>query len=384
MRILTIQAAYFPMIGGAELFHQKTAEYLVSQGHEVDVLTCIWQKPDIPWPKWKQAEEQLNGVKIIRVKPLSSIHGLKSVGAIFPLYFKAMQQINFKKYDLLHCHIYPASLVGSMLKRQTGLPLIITVQGGDIGDYQENNGFFARILKPVIATALKRADIVHVVSKDLKNQVRQMGIENSLLIPNGVDNAVFKPANKKELRGKYKLPLECEIIVSHSRLTPKNGLDILIRAIQPLKDQNIMLLIIGSGEQEKELIKLTKELKLKNEVKFLGYLSAKETAQYLALADLFVRPSRAEGFGISFLEAMACGIPVIGTKVGGITDIVKSGETGILIEPENVSALTEALQDLLGDLVKREEIGKRGRLFAAEFYWEKIGSLLEHSYAKLI
>ncbi|OGD63385.1 hypothetical protein A2160_02790 [Candidatus Beckwithbacteria bacterium RBG_13_42_9] len=385
MRILTIQASYFPMIGGAEIFHQKTAEWMVKQRHQVDVVTCIWDKPDVKRKSWKRNQEIISGVSIFRVKPWFYIHYLKSIGSIWPLYCQSLQLIKLKKYDLIHAHIFPASIVGALLKKATGLPLIITVQGGDMADYAETGSNFSFFIKPIISRALKKADLVHTVSDQLKRDVKKIGAMNIRVIPNGVDSLLFKPRNKIKLRKVLGLESGKFIIISHSRLTPKNGLDILIKAISRSKSkENVLLLLVGNGEQESDLRRLTNQLCLQKQVRFYGYQPKEMVAKLLATADIFVRPSRQEGFGISFLEAMASGIPVIGTEIGGITDFIKDGQNGLLIKKAVVGELINKIEYLQANKNLQQVLGKNSRLTAQKYSWSKICSHIESQYQSIL
>ena len=385
MKILTIQAAYFPMIGGAEVFHQRTAEWLAKKGHQIDVLTCIWDKPDLAWKNWQKEHEVINEVNIYRVRPWFYTQYFKSLGSIWPLYNRALQLIKVNEYDLIHSHIFPASIIGALLKRKTGLPLLTTVQGGDLADYLETGSSFNWLLKPIIKWALEKSDIVHTVSTHMEIAVKKLGIMNTKVIPNGVDIKLFRRRDKRALKNKYKIDLDKFIIVSHSRLTPKNGLDILIKAIDRLQNQEkVILLLVGGGEQKKELKELVKKLDLESLVKFYGYQDRQTTAELLALSDVFVRPSRQEGFGIAFLEAMASGLPVIGTKQGGIKEIIKHGEEGILAPVDKTDSLALAIQTLRKKIKLRILMGQKGREKVIKTYsWVKISNDLEEVYRKV-
>ena len=385
MKILTIQAAYFPMIGGAEVFHQKTAEYLVAKEHQVDVITCLWKKPDVFWRNWRKKEEILNGVNIHRVKPWFYRQYLKSIGAIWPLYKKALQLIKVNKYDLIHAHIFPSSVIGALIKKKTNLPLIITVQGGDVADYSETGRDWSWLLEPFISWSLRQADIVHVVSNYMEEIVKKLGVKRVKMIPNGVDSSLYKPRDKKKLKRKYRISQNKFVIISHSRLTPKNGLDLLIKSINKFSDKHkILLLLVGGGEQEKSLKQLVKKLKLEKQVRFLGYQSKEKTAELLSMADLFVRPSRNEGFGIAFLEAMASGLAVIGTNQGGIKELIKPGREGLLISVREREALTLAIDNLRKNNELRKKMGQQGRRKVIKSYsWNTITNDLEEIYKQV-
>jgi len=395
------------MIGGAEVFHQKTAEWLVRNGHQVDVVTCIWDKPDIPWKNWLKKKEIINGVTVYRVKPWFYQRYLKSIGAIWPLYQKSLQLIedgsrlahlhpedppaggdegSHKNYDLIHAHIFPALIVGALLKKKTALPLITTIQGGDVADYSETGSKLGLILKPIISWSLKQTNLVHTVSTHMENSVKKLGVTNTKVIPNGVDTLLFKPRNKKKLRTKYEIPNTKYVIISHSRLTPKNGLDILIRAIYNLTDKKqILVLLVGGGEQEQELRELVISLKLTQQIKFLGYKNRRVTAELLSLSDLFVRPSREEGFGIAFIEAMASGLPVIGTSIGGITGIINNGETGLLVAKSSSVLLEKMMNRLLNDRPLCSKLGNAARReVESKYNWGVVARQLDSLYSSSV
>ena len=367
---------FWPQMAGAEVFAQNISKYLVKKGHTVDVLTGRWKRS---WPK----EEKLKRIKIIRVKPWFNFRPFKTVGIFFPLFSKTLQLTKARNYDLIHAHIFPASIVGSSLKKE--IPLITTVQGGDIGDYSENFGPLSSFIKIVISRALKKADMVHVVGHYLEKRVKKMGAKKIKVIPNGVDTNIFKKRNKKLLRKKLKIPQSRFVITSHSRLTYKNGLDILIKTVGKIKDKNILVFLIGKGYLKNRLEKLVQRKKLCKQVRFLGYKKQREIADYLAASDVFVRPSRQEGFGIAFLEGMATGLPVIGTKVGGIPDFVIDKKNGLLIPPENVSSLAAAIKTLKTNKKLRQKVRENGRKMVFKKYtWPKICRQVENLYKSLV
>ena len=167
-----------------------------------------------------------------------------------------------------------------------------------------------------------------------------------------------------------------------SRLVKKNGVEDIIKAAQDLR---FKLLIIGKGEQEEYLKDLTKKLNLEDNVLFLGEVSHKDLPQYLWISDVFVRPSLSEGLGNAFLEAMAAGVPAIGTKVGGIPDFLREGETGLFCEVQNPKSITEKIKTLLKDENLRLRLIENGRKLVEEKYsWDFIALEMKNIFDKLI
>src|SRR3989338_8643780 len=162
------------------------------------------------------------------------------------------------------------------------------------------------------------------------------------VVPNGVDmnNLKSQISNLKNTNKNEK------IIITVSRLEKKNGVDILIKAIKRLQAQ---LLIVGNGSMEGKLRQLVQDLGIGEKVEFVGNVHPDRVNEYLKKADIFVRPSKSEGLGSAFLEAMSAGIPVIGTRVGGIPDFLKDRETGLFCNIDDPEDLAEKIQILLND-----------------------------------
>jgi len=380
MKVLMQQWAYFPWVGGAEIFTQNLAQHLVSRGDHVDIVTGLFDKPSIDHENWNKEFEALNGANIYRVK----VPGVKYAGAIPGLWRMLMKSVQLDRktdYDLIHSHIFPALVCGALSKR--GKKLLVTLQGGDIGECKESAWAIRMMELPFISWSLRQADVVHCVSTHIARAARRLGAKEVVVVPNGVDTGLFHPQERGQSRHKLGYSQKEKIVVSTSRLTPKNGLDYLIKAVAPLKA--IKLIIIGEGEQRNSLESLIRRLKLERRVFLPGALPHHKLPQYLAAADVFCRPSVNEGFGISFIESMACRIPTIGTSVGGITDIIQDGENGILVPPEDERALSAALRQVFDDAGLASRIAAKGYQTVKEkFTWETVLKDMENVYQMLV
>jgi glycosyltransferase involved in cell wall biosynthesis len=182
-------------------------------------------------------------------------------------------------------------------------------------------------------------------------------------------------------------------LVTMSRLVLKNGIADLISSLQHLP-KNVKLIILGAGPLETELKCLCLKLGLNytdeppvnpgNRVHFLGYIPHASMLPYLAISDVFVRPSLTEGLGNSFLEAMAAGIPVVGTAVGGIPDFLADGETGLVCEVANPHSIAQKVEKYLKDKESRDYVVKNARKLVTERYeWGKVAAEMQALLAKL-
>jgi len=315
-RILVFTTAYRPMIGGSEL----ALEEMIRRLPDVffDVIT----------PRYKREFKALESGSNFNVYRIGPAVGVAKI--MFPVlgFFKALGLMRDNKYNVVHA--YQASHGGGaawLVKLfNPKLSFILTMQEGKNLDKQS---FLLNWFRGLI---IKKADIVTVISNYLGEYVKKTAKNKKIfLVPNGVDLSKFQISSDK-LQTDLGFSGEKENrIITVSRLVPKNGVGDLIKAFKILytkyKILNTKLLIIGDGSQRSELFKLVGELDLKDSVEFLGSIPNEKIYEHLASSSVFVRPSLSEGLGIAFLEAMAVGVPIIGTPVGGIPDFLKDGLT---------------------------------------------------------
>ncbi|MBI4214396.1 glycosyltransferase family 4 protein [archaeon] len=374
MRLLVLSGFYHPLTSGAEVFAQKYSAHRALLGDDVQILTGRWKKS---LPK----SEPFEGCKINRIAVLNAKNTrLVTFAASAALLGGKLASDS----ALMHAHLgFPAGFAGAVLKRRSRTPLITTVQGGDLGDYAENTGK-VKALKRVIGWGLKHADAIHSVSKDCERKCRELGYENHIeVIPNGVDCSAFKPEARKEGIFRELHAVGKPIIFSASRLTPKNGLDHLIRAMPKVMREfpKAKLVLVGSGEQEQELKRLVASLRLNNDVVFAGMQPHSRLPEITASADVSIRPSLDEGFGISFIESMACGIPTIGTPVGGIKEIIQDGENGLMTKPADPEAIANSILAVLNDEKLAKKLGGNGIKTAKEKYdWQIVFNKMDALY----
>lgn len=229
--------------------------------------------------------------------------------------------------------------------------------------------------------AMNRADRVIVPSRELGFLSVKSGVPTSKVryIPNGVDVGRFTVGER---------PLEDNAtVVSVRRLVPKNGLDLLIRS-WPLvlrEHPSARLILVGDGPQRAELLTLAKGSGVLGSIDLLGDVPNDEVPSILLRAHVSAIPSRIEATSIACLEAMASGLPIVGTRVGGIPELVMHGINGFLVGPDNHIQFASALTQLLSDPALRARFGKCGReLATAKFSWNNIAAQTESVYAEAL
>lgn len=245
-------------------------------------------------------------------------------------------------------------LVGKILK----IPCIVSIHADrklveKVEGKKIIKSLFLDIFEPIV---LKNANKIPVISRYIRDYVLKMGInaEKIFYHPNFVNTNIFKPANEKLTNRKDKIE-----IIFVGRLSPVKGADIAIKALDYIREYNVLLRIIGSGEELENLKKLTKKLNLKDKVMFHGRINhEKELPDILRNADIFVAPLTA---GFSLIEAMSCGLAVVAGDIEWSREIVENNRTGILVEPYNPKALAKGIKMLIEDPKLRKKLSINSR-----------------------
>ena len=302
------------------------------------------------------------------------------------------------EYALVHGHYWLSGLVGLELRRRWGVPhvqmfhtlgAIKNAVSRDPVDREpeERLRAEARVAaaadRIVVANAVERADLCWHYRADVA-RVR--------VIPCGVDLDLFRPSDAA--RARARLGLEAErVLLFVGRLTPIKGLETLLRALAVAKSNGlggtrVRLVIVGGdkdshGTHGAQLRRLARDLGVGAWVDFRGSLPQDVLPDYYAAADLCLMPSLHESFGMVALEAMACGVPVIGSRVGGLSATIQDGLTGLLVPEGDAEGLAHAMAGLVLDEARRRELGRRAVEWARRFGWPCVVRALTELYAEL-
>lgn len=226
----------------------------------------------------------------------------------------------------------------------------------------------------LMAPNLRRADRVIAVSGHIAEQSMELGVDPARVrvIPSGVDSCRFRPADadrRTQARQHLDISQDMPLILFVGNLEPRKQVDALLRATAEVRQRQgaVELLVVGSGEsagphdQTQKLLRLAEELHLRPSVRFVGRLDDERLLDAYAAADVFVLPSSSEAQGIVVLEAMACGLPVVASAVGGLLGTIVDQESGLLVPSGDVEALAVRLAGLLADPARRQAIGEGAR-----------------------
>jgi len=254
-------------------------------------------------------------------------------------------------------------------KKKYSFSLITVLHGLEVTRLNSNK--YDKSIPKFIQT-IDHSDQVIAVSNYTKNEAISItGIQKIITIPNFVNTTEFFPQSTSECRNKFQLHHSDKILLSLSRLVKRKGHDIVIRAIQIVKEKipEIKYLIAGTGDNpyKKMLKQLVNDLELQSYVHFVGYIEENKKPLLYNASDVYIMNSLdtdqkgdSEGFGITFLEANACGKPVIGTNVGGIPDALDNNVSGILVEPNDPNATAEAIIQLFSNKIFYNKLSVNG------------------------
>lgn len=377
MRILVLNYEYPPLGGGAAVATAALAQGLFERGVAVDVVTAGAG----PGTERRTADRPAGplvegGLTVYRVK--SRRTGVHEAGmgdaasylvAALPVIRRLMRSY---RYDAVH--IFFSLPTGALLPflRLRGTPVVVSLRGSDVPGYDPHNSTLQwahRLLTPMTRWIWRRADRVVAVCDSLGRLALKTWPDlRYAVVPNGVDLALFHPADPATPRPSNRI--RCLAV---ARLVERKGLGDLIRALALLERGRFELEIVGGGADQRVLRDLASQLGVADEVRFLGPLPRAEVAERYRAADLFTLPSSAEAFGNVFAEALASGLPIVGSAIGGIPDLVEHGSNGLLVRPGDVDALAGAIGYLAGDPELRAEMALRNRAKAeATLEWSQV------------
>jgi glycosyltransferase involved in cell wall biosynthesis len=364
MNIAIVQSTPYPPEEGIGNYVYNLSQHLTERGHSVTIIT-----------RGGLRRERLRDgdVRIVRLPcpPLYPFH--VDVHGIF-----VNRYLNQKsnRFDLVHIHSPLTPVV------ESSHPLVATIHTSVVEDIDHVRGWnltnlmseltLAVASRRIVAGQVDAAERVTTVSERVRGELAEhYGVEATVL-GNGVDTSRFRPDGKD--RDPY--------VLFVGRLDYPKGVPDLLKAAKPIVEaHDIEFVITGKGPQREQLERLARGRGIAENVRFTGYVSRERQIELYQNAELFVLPSHYEGLPTVLLEAMACGAPVVATKVGGCPEVIENGENGLLVEPGDPQGLTAAIDTALDDTELRHRMSKNARETILERYtWEIITDRFEREY----
>ena len=311
-----------------------------------------------------------------------------------------------RAYDIVHAHYWLSAKVARALAPRWNVPVIqmfhtLGLVKREIMDEDVDGESDVRV--EIEREAVRTSDAIVAASEIELSELRRLYRADPgrvAVIPCGVDPVVFHPVRQADAREALGRD-QCErLILFVGRIEQIKGIDVLLRALAlmfrrlPELQSDVCLLVVGGAldpgddapETEKilELRRLVHEHRMEANVAFVGSRGQEELALYYAAADLCAVPSLTESFGLVALEAMACGTPVVGTRVGGLQTVIEHGESGLLVPAGDYQALADAMAQVLTDARLRMHLAHGARDRAEHFTWRQVGDRMVDLYDRVL
>lgn len=339
-----------PHVGGVGVHIHTLSKELVKQGHEVYVIT--YPHKDI---------KDIDGIHVIGTKGLN-IPGVR--GLMFKKNAKkALENLLEKEdIDIIHGHyIFPAGAAAVEVGNEHGIKTYVTAHGSDMFEVYKKQP----IMRSTIKNVLKRADVVLAVSNALRHEIIATGVsgiaDKTRISWNSVDIDKFSPDNNDSFKKEFKLE-DKPIVLFVGNLIKRKNVDSLLEA-KKIAYSDYYLVVVGDGPLFKKLKKKVEDENIRDVI-FTG--SRNDVENIIPSCDVLVLPSYSESFGLVLIEALACGKPVIGSNVGGITEIIND-DVGLLVNPNKVSSIAGAIDNVVNDDNFRNALASNARNRAITF-----------------
>lgn len=377
MRIAMLGWEFPPFVSGGLGVHCfELTRALCARGVQVDFFMPVTGKAVVsPHPNLRiieVAKTELKPYLFFSKSGQNATYGENLINAVNEYWEKCIAAVLERsslqgKYDLVHTHDWLTSKAGSQLRGRLSIPLVQTFHSTEF----DRTSWPWQYILDVERSAAGSADLIIAVSNRTRAQVMRLGAEGKKIrvVYNGVDSERFAGARMggdavEKLKGGKK------VVLFLGRLTEQKGPVQFLHAAKKVlaKNPNVMFVIAGKGELLPLLINMSLELGITNDVKFLGYVPEEEQQKLYKIADVYVMPSTSEPFGITALEAMSSGVPVIISKTSGVAEIVKSA---IRVDFWDLNAMAEKILSVLAYAPLRDTMSHLSAEEASHYSWQK-------------
>jgi len=380
-RVLIFSLAFFPHVGGAEIALKEITNRI--SDIEFHLLTLNFSG--------EMREEKFENIFVHRIG-----NGASYVQKILFIPRGARRAARLHRtqpFDVCWAMMSYMTLP-IVLMRFCGIrvPYLLTLQEGDPWEHMFGR-WFIRPFRPLLHIGFRNASAVQAISTFLAQWAYRMGYRGEVsVIPNGVAVAYFTPVKHRVFDTKVIEKKDNETWLIHTgRLVHKNALDVVVRAL-PLLPESVHFFMIGNGSEQGTLEKLSRTLGVSSRVHFHPYVPSESLPNYLWTCDIFIRPSRSEGMGSSFVEAMAAGLPVIATQEGGIADFLFDAArnpdkptTGWAVDTDSPEQIATAVRAILAHPTETARVVATARTMVEEKYdWNHIAHALRALFGRLL
>lgn len=385
-----------PSAGGLNIYVRELARELATRGARVEIFTRQ-ERAETPTVTLLEP-----GVNLIALPcgPFGSVEKLSLVPHLpsFATAVDVWARENQRSYDLIHAHYWLSGIVGDALRCRWDVPLLMTFHTlaqakNSVARSAAENEATQRVVAE--RRLIHSVDAVMAFNPQEKAEMTwyyRAEAGKVCVVPAGVDTSLFHPGDRAGARRSLDLPPDVPVILFVGRIDPIKGLDVLVDALCGLRREMWLtapprLVLVGGGNGEPAFEKLITRVSARHvldQIDFVGSVSHTALPNYYRAADVVAVPSLYESFGLVAVEAMACGTPVVASRVGGLAFTVDDDRTGYLVPHNDPRALADRLRAILTDGDTRARFGVQAAVAARRFGWPVIASRVVHVYDRLI
>ena len=374
MSKLKIGITCYPTVGGSGVLATELGKMLAERGHEIHFITSsVPFRLNKIYPNIYFHEVEVNNYSVFQYSPYD-----------IALASKMADVIKDEKLDILHVHYAIPHAVCAVLARdmcEEKIGIVTTLHGTDISVLGQDS-----TMAQAIKYGIEKSDIVTAVSDSLKEQTYDLvGVTKEIeTVYNFVDDNVFKPIDASNLRAEYGIKDYERVIIHVSNFRKIKNLPDVIQTFLKIREQMpSKLLLVGDGPEKHRIMDMVKYSPYKDDILFLG--KQENVAELYGISDLKLLLSEKESFGLVLLEAMACGVPGIGSRTGGIPEIIEHGKNGYVVELGDYEQAANYAVSLLSDEEKLIEFRQRAlETVRTKFLTEPIIEQYEELYQRLV
>ncbi|MGI8383604.1 N-acetyl-alpha-D-glucosaminyl L-malate synthase BshA [Robertmurraya sp. P23] len=364
----------YPTVGGSGVIATELGKMLAENGHEIHFISSSLPfRLNRMYHNVYYHQVEVNQYSVFQYPPYD-----------IALASKMAEVINREELDLLHVHYaIPHAVCAILAKQMSGrdVKIVTTLHGTDITVLGYDPS-----LTDAIRFGIEKSDIVTAVSKSLISQTYDLINPDKIIetVYNFIDERVYKRSDSSHLKDEYGILPEEKVIIHVSNFRPVKRVQDVVRTFEKItKGIPAKLLLVGDGPEMTVVCKLVKKLNIEDKVLFLGKQDSVE--ELYSISDLMLLLSEKESFGLVALEAMACGVPCIGTNVGGIPEVIDHGLSGYICELGDIEDMSEKAIDLLQNSVKHQQFSEASvKLVREKFQATTIVKQYEDLYKSLL
>jgi len=374
--------------GGMNVYVRQLASALGELGMKIDIFTR--EHSDVA----NRVETIGSNVRVIHINVGEPDAHLDDLYDLLPDFLEQLNKFREEEgleYDVVHSHYWLSSWVGRELSQELAIPHVVTFHTLSLIKMQSRAGEEEQSERSVIETkVIATADRIIAFSpheRDAMARLYAADANKITLVPCGVDLEVFRPLNQKAVRSSLGLNGE-KILLYVGRVEPIKGLDLLVEtAAQMDSEDGVRMIVVGAdvnGDREMDRVRqLAREKDLEDKIDFVGQVDHDDLPLYYNAADVCVVPSYYESFGLVALESMACGTPVVATRVGGLSTIIHHGRTGYLKSWRCPEAFANSVEMIISSNGLQQSMGEAARKRAEGMGWDNAAALISVEYSAL-